>query len=106
VKGRDKVEVTREQIGADLQKICNEIMGDWEYSGEITLETRLFADLGLESIDVVALGAAIEEHYRRNFPFAQWLTQLREQRVDDIHVKDVIEFLHDNLKSSSVGESQ
>jgi acyl carrier protein len=98
------VEVTREQIGADLGKIFNETMGDWEYSGEITPETRLFADLGLESIDIVALQGAIEEHYRRQFPYAQWLDQMRDQQVDDIRIKDVVEFLHDNLKSASVGE--
>jgi acyl carrier protein len=100
------MEVTQEQIGADLEGIFQETMGDWEYSGEITPDTRLFADLGLESIDLVALGGAIEEHYRRNFPFAQWLIQMRDQQVDDIRVKDVIQFLHDNLKSASVGESQ
>jgi len=100
------VEVTQEQIAADLEGIFHETMGDWEYSGEITPDTRLFADLGLESIDVVALGGAIEEHYRRNFPFAQWLIQMRDQQVDDIRVKDVIQFLHDNLKNPSVGESQ
>ena len=98
--------ITHEQIGADLEKIFQETMGDWEYSGEITPETRLFADLGLESIDIVALGGNIEGHYRRNFPFAQWLAQMREQQVDDIRVKDVIEFLHDSLKSSSGGEPQ
>jgi acyl carrier protein len=100
------VEVTQEQIAADLEGIFHETMGDWEYSGEITPDTRLFADLGLESIDVVALGGAIEEHYQRNFPFAQWLIHMRDQQVDDIRVKDVIQFLHDNLKSPSVGESQ
>jgi acyl carrier protein len=100
------MEVTQEQIGADLEGIFRETMGDWEYSGEITPDARLFADLGLESIDLVALGGAIEEHYRRNFPFAQWLIQMRDQQVDDIRVKDVIQFLHDNLKSASVGESQ
>jgi acyl carrier protein len=98
-------EVLREQITADLTAIFNETMGDWEYSGDITPETRIFADLGLESIDLVALGGAIEEHYRRTFPFAQWLTQLRDQQVDDIRLKDVIGFLHDNLQDASVGES-
>ena len=100
------VEVTREQIGVDLEKIFTKIMGDWEYSGEIAPETRLFADLGLESIDMVALGGAIEEHYRRTFPFAQWLNQMRDQQVDDIRVNDVIQFLHDNLRGSSIGEHQ
>jgi acyl carrier protein len=100
------MDITHEQISADLEKIFHETMGDWEYSGEITPETRLFADLGLESIDIVALGGNIEGHYRRNFPFAQWLAQMRDQQVDDIRVKDVVQFLHDNLNASSDGESQ
>jgi acyl carrier protein len=99
-------EVTREQIAAALEKIFQDTMGDWEYSGEITAETRLFADLGLESIDMVALGGAIEEHYRRTFPFAQWLSQLRDQQVDDIRVNEVVEFLHDNLNGSPAGDRQ
>src|SRR5262245_43917679 len=106
VKGHDMVEATREQIAADLEKIFRDTMGDWEYSGEITAETRLFADLGLESIDMVALGAAIEEHYGRTFPFAQWLSQLREQQVDDIRVNEVIQFLHDYMNSSLAGDRQ
>jgi acyl carrier protein len=96
----------REQIAADLAAIFRDTMGDWEYSGEITPETRIFADLGLESIDLVALGGAIEEHYRRTFPFAQWLTELRDRQVDDIRVEDVLQFLHDNLRDAPVGESE
>ena len=99
-------EATREQIATDLDKIFQDTMGDWEYSGEITAETRLFADLGLESIDMVALGAAIEEHYRRTFPFAQWLSELRDQQVDDIRVNEVIQFLHDNINGSLAGDRQ
>jgi acyl carrier protein len=96
----------REQIATDLAAICRDTMGDWEYSGEITPETRIFADLGLESIDLVALGGAIEEHYRRTFPFAQWLTELRDRQVDDIRVGDVLQFLHDNLQHTPVGDSE
>jgi acyl carrier protein len=98
------MDVTREQIGTDLEKLFKDTMGDWEYSGTITPETRLFADLGLESIDMVALGGAIEEYYRRTFPFAQWLNQMRDQQRDDIRVNDVVQFLYDNLNSPPVGE--
>ena len=52
LRAKQAVERAREQIGADLEKIFDETMGDWEYSGQITPETRLFADLGLESIDI------------------------------------------------------
>jgi hypothetical protein len=31
---------------------------------------------------------------------------MRDQQVDDIRVNDVIQFLHDNLGSSSIGDRQ
>jgi NAD(P)H-dependent flavin oxidoreductase YrpB (nitropropane dioxygenase family) len=47
-----------------------------------------------------------EEHYGRTFPFAQWLSQLREQQVDDIRVNEVIQFLHDTINGSLAGDRQ
>ena len=89
--------VSRERIFTDLQTILNELIGDWEYSGEISLETSFFQDLGFESIDVVAFGTAIEEHYRQSFPFAKFLAGIAEREVRDIQVGDIVEFIHQNL---------
>ena len=54
-----------------------------------------------ESIDVVQLVVALEEHYqRRDFPFEELL--LNEGRyVDEIYVRDVVQFLHKHLADDS-----
>lgn len=75
---------------------------DWEYSGTITRETRFFADLGFESIDAVVLGEAIEAHYRRRFPYAEFLAGLGERNARDLQVGELIEFLRPHLNDDTL----
>ena len=91
--------VNQEQIFTDLVIILNELSDDWEYSGEISLETSLFDDLGFESIDAVALGTAIEEHYRQTLPFAEFLAEIGQREEQDIRVDDLVEFIYKNLNA-------
>lgn len=93
--------ISREQVFADLKAILNELNDEWEYSGEISLDTWLSTDMGFESIDVVAFGTAIEEHYRQSFPFAEFLTELGRREVEDLRVSDVVDFVYQNLDSHS-----
>ncbi|MFQ6040563.1 MAG: acyl carrier protein [Candidatus Poribacteria bacterium] len=90
----------KEQIFADLLTILNELTDDWEYSEEISYETSLFDDLGFESIDAVALGTAIEEHYRQSLPFAEFLAEIGQREEQDIRVDDLVEFIYKNLSVS------
>ena len=89
--------VTRDQIFVDVRDLLDELKGDWDYEEEITHETKLFADLGFESIDAVALAAAIEERYRQQLPFAEYLAELAQQEVPDITVEDVVEFTYTHI---------
>ncbi len=89
--------ITREQILADMLVIVKGLSDGWEYSGEITPETGFFNDLGFESIDAVALGTTIEEHYRQSFPFAQFLAEFSERGAKDITVGEVVDFIQRNL---------
>lgn len=88
--------VSDEAILADLIGIIKGLT-DWEYSGTITRETRFFADLGFESIDAVVLGEAIEGHYRRRFPYAEFLASLGERNAKDLQVGEMIDFLRPHL---------
>ena len=89
--------LTREQVFVDVRHLLDELKGDWDYEEEITHETRLFADLGFESIDAVALGAAIEEHYRRQLPFAEYLAALAQQEAPDITVDEIVTFTYQHV---------
>lgn len=83
----------RTRIMQDLTRILTELREDWDYDGQITEDTGIFADLGFESIDAVALGSAIEDHYNRSLPFAEFLTKAGERQATDIYVRDLVDFL-------------
>ncbi len=91
---------TREQIRASLIKILEGIRDDWNRSITVTDETGIFRDLGFESIDAVALGSTLEEHYDRSLPFAEFLTAVREQNASDITVGMLVAFLAENLNGA------
>ena len=89
----------KQTILDDLVKILEEMTGDWEldYEGGIGPGTRLIADLGFESIDVVQLIVAIEERFgRHDLPFETFL--MKDGRyVDELVVSDTVDFLHGHL---------
>ena len=88
----------RESVRSIVIDMLKELREDWEYSGELTEDTGIFQDLGFESIDAVALGAAIEERFGQPLPFAEFLTHARDQNVKDITIARLLDFLMVNLK--------
>lgn len=89
---------SKEAIFNDLVDILNNLRDDWEYSVAITQQTSLLNDLDFESIDAVAMGSAIEEHYNQSLPFAEFLTELGEQENPDLRVGDLVDFIYKNLE--------
>jgi acyl carrier protein len=89
--------MTRDQIREDLISILQRIRDDWNRSIEVTEQTGIFSDLGFESIDAIALGSTLEEHYDRSLPFAEFLTRIKEQNLSDITVGQLVAFLAENL---------
>lgn len=79
--------------------IVKNMTADWDtgYSGEIGPDTRLIADLGFESIDVVHLVVAIETAFgRSDLPFEELL--MRDGRyVDELTIRDAVSFLEKHL---------
>lgn len=83
-------------ILGEILKILENMTLDWEmgFAGKIGPETRLVADLAFESLDVVQLAVAIEEHFKRSgLPFQKLFMTLDGGYVDDVRVSDVVEFL-------------
>lgn len=89
--------VTEEQVFLVVRGLLDDLKGDWDYEEEITHQTKLFADLGFESIDAVALAAAIEEHYQQQLPFAEYLAGLQQKDVPDITVEDIVAFTYQHV---------
>ena len=84
---------TSEQIVADLADVLRRAFPDREYSGPVGADTRVLADLGLASIDVVVLAERLEQFYGRRLAFGPFLAGLRDRGADDLELGDLVEFL-------------
>jgi acyl carrier protein len=94
--------IDREAIHQGVIGILKNMTSDWDmdFEGEIQRETRLISDLGFESIDVVQLIVAVEEHFqRRDLPFAE-LVMEDGRYVEELHVGNIVDFLVTYLPSN------
>ena len=89
----------RADIVRDLAALLADVIQDWDlgFTGGIQEDTRLVADLGFQSIDVVMLIGEIQRHYnRRSLPFERLL--IREGGyVGEIRLGDLADFLVEQL---------
>lgn len=89
---------SREDIYAHVQELLGQLAEDWDYSRPVGPETKLFSELGFESLDAVVLGTAIQEHYQRSMPFAELLVELGQQQRD-LSVGELVDFVDTHLTS-------
>lgn len=78
----------------DMLGLITQLAGDWEYSGVVTADTRLLADLELESLDLVVLGTSLQERYGR-LPFSEFLAEIGQRPVEerDVSVGELVAFV-------------
>jgi acyl carrier protein len=84
-----------EQVLPRLVSMLDELTSDSDrgFSGGIGADTRLVADLGFDSVDVVQFALMIEERWqRRKLPFEKLLMTDGRYR-DEITVGEIAEFL-------------
>jgi acyl carrier protein len=74
-----------------LQKMA-ELTQDWDYVEPVRPESRLFTELGFESLDAVVLCTAIQEHYQAQMPFAELLAEIGQQQRD-LTIEELAEFV-------------
>ena len=98
--------VTYQQVLDDVLGLMTELSEDWEYSGEITSETRLLSDLEMESLDLVVLGSELRERYG-DLPFSEFLAEIGQRPVEerDVTVRELVTFVCRH-SSAQVGEWQ
>jgi len=86
----------RQEILEYLLQKMEELTQDWDYADPVRPESRLFTELGFESLDAVVLCTAIQEHYRTPMPFAELLADIgREQR--DLTINELAGFVDTHL---------
>jgi acyl carrier protein len=92
----------RDAVGQSVRGLLKELAGDWDYRDDISDGTLLFRQLGFQSLDIVVLGAAIQERYGRQLPFAQLFADIgRDGR--DLSVAELVDFVARHVNSTDAG---
>lgn len=92
---------TREEIMSEIVRLLKDLADDWDYTGEITPETRLFADMGLASLDLVVLGMAVQESCGQTLPFPELFAEVGQRDNPDIPIGEWVDFIHKHLHESA-----
>jgi acyl carrier protein len=87
---------SRTEILDDLVAIISDQLGV-RFSSAIDENTRLFADLGLASIDAVVLSETLQKHYDRSLPFHELMAEIGTRTERDLSVGELIAFLVKHL---------
>ena len=86
-----------DQFYADLSAVMRQAFPDRDFCDPVAADTKVFADLGLASIEVVVLAEKLEAFYGRKLPFGPWLNQLRTSGADDLELGALVAFLQKHI---------
>jgi acyl carrier protein len=86
--------IAQTKVLDDVLGLMTQLAGDWEYSAVVTPDTRLLADLNMESLDLVVLGTSLQERYGR-LPFSEFLAEIGRRPVEgrDVSVAELVAFV-------------
>jgi acyl carrier protein len=86
---RERGEVLRE-----VARMIREVVGEaWVEEAEIGMETSFSQNLELESIEFVALGEKLQNHYGASVNFVAWLSGKELEQILALKVGDLVEFI-------------
>jgi acyl carrier protein len=91
---------TNQDLSPNVISVIESMVADWGLEDEIEIgpDTRLMGDLEFESIDVVQLAVALEQHFEQTeLPF-ETLFMRGGDYVEDLTVTEIAEFLGQHLK--------
>jgi len=95
-QGAVRMRPSRQEILDYLLQKMGELTQDWDYPDPVSPESRLFTELGFESLDAVVLCTAIQEHYQTPMPFAELLAEIGQQ-PRDLSIGELAAFVNTHL---------
>jgi len=95
-QGAVRMRPSRQEILDYLLQKMGELTQDWDYPDPVSPESKLFTELGFESLDAVVLCTAIQEHYQTPMPFAELLAEIGQQQRD-LSIKELTDFVDTHL---------
>ena len=94
--GAVRMRPSRQEILDYLLHQMGELTQDWDYPDPVRAKSKLFTELGFESLDAVVLCTAIQEHYQTPMPFAELLAEIGQQQRD-LSIDELTDFVNTHL---------
>jgi acyl carrier protein len=89
---------TADDILVHLAQVVRVTFPDRDVPEPVALSTRVFADLGLASIELVVLAERLDAHFGCRLPFGTFLKGLRDRGADDLKVGELVAFLQQHVR--------
>jgi acyl carrier protein len=88
-----------DEVLAGVLEIMGDLAGQWEYSGPLSPDTRMLADMEMKSLDFVILATAVVKRYGI-IPFDQFYTQLSDVSPEEreVTVRQFVDFVCAHLR--------
>jgi len=97
---------THATVLADVLDLLRGVARDWEFDAPLTEHTRLFSDLNFESLDLVVLGAAVQERFGQRFPFPEFFAEIGQREDRDLTIGEWVTFIADHLVDAGQASSE
>jgi acyl carrier protein len=88
---------TRDEVLTEVLELVHSVVRDWEFDAPVTEQTRLYGDLAFESLDLVVLGAAVQERFGQTFPFSDLFAEIGQREEHDLTIGEWVDFLEKHL---------
>ncbi len=89
--------ITQQAVSQEVLALMTQLAGDWEYDGEISMDTYLFSELGFQSLDAVILGNTLQERYAKPIPYSELLADIGQRSFNDVTVGEWVNFTYRHL---------
>ncbi|BFU42255.1 acyl carrier protein [Krasilnikovia sp. MM14-A1004] len=83
---------------ADVDALLRAVLGDFGPDAEITMETTFRDDLGMESLDVVALAGRLQARYGDSVNFALFVSSLDVASIGELTVGQLVDYIAQSLE--------
>ncbi|WP_432841957.1 acyl carrier protein [Dactylosporangium sp. CA-092794] len=100
-EGTEHMPAGQSDILADIAEMLHAIRDDLE-AEDVTMDATFRTDLGVESIDVVALAGRLQSRYGDGVNFAEFVAGLGLDSVRDLRVRELVEFIETSLSGKAV----
>lgn len=87
----------QDTILADLTEMIDAVLGDFADDQVVTMDTTFSEDLGMESIDVIALAGRLQSRYGDTVNFAHFVAKLDLDTVRELKVGQLVNHIAESL---------